>query len=94
MGHEFAGVVHAVGKNVTDYQIGDRIVSDNSGDLCGKCEQCARGNYLMCEHRVGMGCGMDGGYTRYVRIPGHLLSVDPQTLFQIPEGILLRKRPA
>ena len=87
MGHEFAGVVHAVGKNVTDYQIGDRIVSDNSGDLCGKCEQCARGNYLMCEHRVGMGCGMDGGYTRYVRIPGHLLSVDPQTLFQIPEGI-------
>lgn len=87
MGHEFAGVVAAVGKNVKDHYVGERIVSDNSGDLCGKCEQCARGNYLMCEHRIGMGCGMDGGYARYVRIPGHLLSVDPQTLFRIPESI-------
>lgn len=87
MGHEFAGVVSSIGKNVTDYHVGDRIVSDNSGDLCGKCEQCARGNYLMCENRVGMGCGMDGGYARYVRIPGHLLSVDPQTLFRIPDAV-------
>ncbi|MCI8609565.1 MAG: alcohol dehydrogenase catalytic domain-containing protein [Firmicutes bacterium] len=87
VGHEFAGVIKAVGKNVKSFSVGERIVSDNSGDLCGVCEQCARGNYLMCEHRVGMGSGMDGGFAKYVKIPGHLLSVNPHTLYRIPENV-------
>jgi len=87
IGHEFAGVVAEVGKNVKDYKIGDRIVSDNTGDLCGVCEQCARGNYLMCTHRKGLGVGLDGGFTKYVKIPGKLLAVNPHSLFRIPENV-------
>lgn len=87
LGHEFAGVIKAVGKNVKDFSVGERIVSDNSGDLCGKCEQCARGNYLMCEHRKMLGGGLDGGFARYVKIPGHLLSVNPNTLYRIPDNV-------
>ena len=87
LGHEFAGVVAAVGKNVKDFQVGQRVVSDNSGDLCGRCDMCAQGNYLMCAHRVGLGVGMDGGFTKYVKISGHLLSVNPQTLYTIPDSV-------
>ena len=87
VGHEFAGIIKAVGKNVTDFLVGERIVSDNSGDLCGKCEQCARGNYTMCYHRIGMGSGMDGGFAKYVKIPGHLLSVNPNSLYRIPDNV-------
>ena len=87
VGHEFAGVIKAVGKKVKGFTVGERIVSDNSGYLCGTCEQCARGNYLMCEHRLGMGSGIDGGFAKYVRIPGDLLAVNPNTLYRIPESV-------
>ena len=87
VGHEFSGVIAAVGKNVKNFSLGERIVSDNSGDLCGTCEQCARGNYLMCSRRIGLGSGMDGGFARYVKIPGHLLSVNPNSLFRIPDNV-------
>ena len=87
LGHEFAGVIAAVGKNVTDFHVGQRVVSDNSGDLCGHCDMCAQGNYLMCQHRVGLGVGLDGGFAPYVKLSGHLLSVDPQTLFTIPDNV-------
>ena len=87
VGHEFAGVIAQVGKNVRGFQVGQRVVSDNSGDLCGQCDMCARGNYLMCAHRVGLGSGMDGGFAPYVKISGHLLSVNPQSLYTIPDNV-------
>lgn len=87
VGHEFSGVVIAVGKNVKGFAVGEKIVSDNSGDLCGRCDQCAKGNFLMCEHRVGMGSGMDGGFAPYVKIPGHLLAVNSNSLYRIPDNV-------
>lgn len=87
MGHEFAGVISSVGSAVTRFAVGDRVVSDNSGYLCGVCENCAKGDYLACENRKGLGLGMDGGFTKYVKIPGQLLSVNPHTLFRIPENV-------
>ena len=38
LGHEFAGVIVKTGKNVKDFQVGERVVSDNTGDLCGLCD--------------------------------------------------------
>ncbi len=87
VGHEFAGVIAAVGKNVKDFHTGQRVVSDNSGDLCGHCDNCAKGDFLLCTHRVGLGSGMDGGFAPYVKIPGHLLQVNPHTLYDIPENV-------
>ncbi|MBU9735644.1 alcohol dehydrogenase catalytic domain-containing protein [Diplocloster agilis] len=65
MGHEFAGVIAGIGKNVSDYwKIGDRVVSENTGDACGRCPSCAAGNFVACAHRQTMGCSMDGGFTK------------------------------
>ncbi len=85
LGHEFSGVVASVGKNVKDWQIGDRVVSDNTGKVCGKCYACGNSNYLACPERLGLGYGMDGGFTKYVKIYGETLKIFPQSLMRIPE---------
>lgn len=87
LGHEFSGVVSKVGKNVKDWKVGDRVVSDNTGYVCGKCYACTTGQYLMCPERLGMGYGMDGGFTDYVKIRGDLLQRNPNALFAIPDNV-------
>lgn len=87
MGHEFSGTISEIGTNISGFTLGERVVSDNSGYLCGVCENCAIGDYMACENRKGLGIGMNGGFAKYVRIPGQVLRVNPCTLFQIPDGI-------
>lgn len=87
LGHEFSGIVSKVGANVKEWKVGDRVVSDNTGYVCGKCFACTTGQYLSCPDRKGLGYGMDGGFTDYVKITGDLLSKNPNTLFHIPEGV-------
>jgi len=87
LGHEFAGIVAKTGANVKDWKVGDRIVSDNTGYVCGKCHACATGQYLQCEHRLGLGYGADGGFTDYVKITGDLLQKNANSLFKIPDNV-------
>jgi len=87
LGHEFAGVVSKIGKNVTEWKVGDRVVSDNTGKVCGKCYACGVADYLSCPERLGLGYGMDGGFTKYVRIPGETLKVFPNSLMAIPKEL-------
>jgi threonine dehydrogenase-like Zn-dependent dehydrogenase len=85
LGHEFSGIVSKIGKNVTEWKIGERAVSDNTGKVCGKCYACGVADYLACPSRLGIGYGMDGGFTKYVRIPGDVLHKFPNSLMRIPE---------
>ena len=55
IGHEFAGEVYEVGRNVTGWKVGDRVVSDNTGYVCGHCPACETGNFLLCPERKGIG---------------------------------------
>jgi threonine dehydrogenase-like Zn-dependent dehydrogenase len=87
LGHEFAGVVSRVGREVKGWEPGDRVVSDNTGYICGTCHACSTANYLLCPEHRGLGYGMDGGFTRFVKINGSLLSRIPNTLFRIPKDI-------
>lgn len=88
LGHEFCGVIAEKGAHVSPYwQIGDRVVSDNTGSACGHCSACRRGDYVHCKDRKTLGCGMDGGFTRYVKIPGGILTIDPNALMKLPETI-------
>ena len=82
LGHEFSGVIAKTGKDVRDWQIGDRVVSENTGHICGKCYACSISDYLSCPERLGIGYGMDGGFTNFVRIPGEVLQKMPHPLVQ------------
>lgn len=47
-GHETVGVVAAIGKDVQDFKVGERVCADNS-ELCKECFYCRRGQLLLCE---------------------------------------------
>jgi S-(hydroxymethyl)glutathione dehydrogenase/alcohol dehydrogenase len=53
LGHESAGVVEAVGDQVTDLAVGDHVVSCVSG-FCGACRYCLSGRPYLCD-KVGLG---------------------------------------
>lgn len=67
-GHEFAGVVEAVGKNVTNFAVGDRVVSANSAP-CGECYFCKRGLYNLCENLEFL----NGAYAEYINVPERIV---------------------
>ncbi|KAH6909636.1 zinc-binding dehydrogenase [Coprinopsis sp. MPI-PUGE-AT-0042] len=64
-GHEIVGVVAEVGRNVKNFQTGDRCVVDNT-ILCDACFYCQRGQYLYCENFESLGVTTDGGFADYV----------------------------
>jgi 2-desacetyl-2-hydroxyethyl bacteriochlorophyllide A dehydrogenase len=87
IGHEFAGIIGETGSKVTAWKCGDRVVSDNTGYVCGSCHACSAGDYLNCSSRKGMGNDMNGGFAEYALIPGQVLNVFPSCLYRIPDNV-------
>jgi len=68
LGHEFAGEVAAVGSDVTDIRVGDRVCVDPN-KLCGDCDYCREGVGHFCEHMIGIGTTVHGGFAEYCVVP-------------------------
>ena len=49
-GHEIAGIVTAVGKNVTKFKVGDRAGVGCMVDSCMQCESCKQGEEQYCDN--------------------------------------------
>ena len=67
-GHEFSGIVAAVGERVTNVQVGD-FVSAEMHVACGHCLQCRSGQAHVCQFVKILGVDADGAFADYVRIP-------------------------
>ncbi|MDR2391862.1 MAG: alcohol dehydrogenase catalytic domain-containing protein [Planctomycetota bacterium] len=87
IGHEFSGVVEKVGENVVRWRPGDRVVSENTGYVCGECHACRSGKFLNCPERKLIGGKVDGGFAEFVRIPGEVLRIYPQSLRRLPDNL-------
>ena len=84
MGHEAAGVVAAVGGNVTSVAPGDRVTFDSTV-YCAKCDYCLRGEVNLCEDRqvVGVSCGeyrRAGAFAEYIAVPEYIVYKLPPSL--------------
>jgi L-iditol 2-dehydrogenase len=86
MGHEYAGTVAALGADVDEFRVGDRVaVEVHKG--CERCENCIKGWYTSClnygdlskGHRAkGLTC--DGGFAEYAL--NHI-----NTLYRLPDNL-------
>jgi len=67
-GHECVGEIAALGKDVKGFELGQRVVADNS-ELCMECFYCRRGELLLCENFEAHGVTMNGAFAEYCAYP-------------------------
>ncbi|MBE7213189.1 MAG: alcohol dehydrogenase catalytic domain-containing protein, partial [Gluconacetobacter diazotrophicus] len=80
-GHELAGVVCAVGKDVARWKVGDRVTAPFVLG-CGSCAECRAGQQQVCEDQLQPGFTHWGSFAEYVSLPradGNLVAL-PDTL--------------
>lgn len=80
LGHECAGMVAAVGEDVTKFSVGDRVAVE-PGVPCGKCEQCQKGQYNLCQDVEFLATPpIDGAFAQYIAHPEDFLFPIPDSL--------------
>jgi len=67
-GHEYAGEVVEVGKNVIGFRKGDRVAAETHVP-CGHCYQCNTGFQHICKDMKILGVHMDGAFSEYAILP-------------------------
>ena len=79
VGHEFVGVVEAVGAEVDDIEPGTRIAGEGH-IVCGHCRNCRAGDGHLCRSTISVGIQCDGGFADYVVIPA-------RNAYAIPDSV-------
>jgi D-arabinose 1-dehydrogenase-like Zn-dependent alcohol dehydrogenase len=88
-GHEVAGAIDAVGPEVPVFKPGQRVGLGWHGGHCGYCQQCRRGNFIVCENQQISGISYDGGYADYVMAPANVLAHIPDDLADVDAAPLM-----
>jgi len=80
-GHELAGIVEEVGRDVRRWKRGDRITVPFVAG-CGTCAQCRSGNHQICDHQFQPGFTAWGSFAQYVA-----LRYADDNLVRVPDAI-------
>ncbi len=80
LGHEASGEVAALGEDVTDLSVGDRVAME-PGVPCGTCAQCRAGRYNLCpDVRFFATPPIDGAFAEYVTLPRAFVHAVPDNV--------------
>ena len=79
LGHEVAGVVEQIGRDVKQFQSGDRVCLHYLA-TCGCCDWCSDGDEQFCASSQMMGKYRDGGYAEFIVMP-------ERSVFKLPDEI-------
>ncbi len=78
-GHEFSGEVTAVGANVVNFKVGDRVTADPNIP-CNRCSYCQRNEPNQCKNLKAIGVTRSGAFAEYVVAPeGNVFSIGDMT---------------
>ena len=80
LGHEFGGVIAETGSRVSDWKVGDRVVSETAAVIDPNNPMTRMGKYNLDTTRKGFGYGVNGAMTRFVRVPARCLHRVPDQL--------------
>lgn len=67
-GHEFSGEVAAIGANVRNFRVGDRVSADPNIP-CNRCSSCQRNEPNQCKNLGAIGVTRSGAFAEYVIAP-------------------------
>jgi L-iditol 2-dehydrogenase len=81
LGHEFSGVIAAVGAGVDRFREGDAVACTPTAP-CGACRLCERGHDSLCPQAVGR--IVLGAFGDYIRIPAHIVQAN---MFERPPSL-------
>lgn len=79
LGSEIAGVVAEVGADVSDLEVGTKIVV-NPGLSCGHCTECLYGRDNLCRYYKILGENTQGGYAEFISVPRQNIAPFPGDL--------------
>ncbi len=89
-GHEVAGVIDAIGPNVSGWKEGQRAGVGWHGGHCGYCDPCRRGDFVTCQiSPMVPGIAYDGGYAEYMVAPATAFAAIPDELSAVETGPLM-----
>lgn len=83
LGHEFSGVISAIGADVVGLEVGDRVAVEPEY-RCGKCRYCREELYNLCESMGFIGLMGDGGFAERALVPAYMLH-------RLPDSVSLRQ---
>lgn len=85
-GHEFIARIVDKGEAVEDFEIGDRVISEQIVP-CWDCRFCNRGEYWMCEKHdlYGFQNNVNGGMAEYMKFTKEAIN------YKVPEGMPIEK---
>jgi L-iditol 2-dehydrogenase len=90
IGHEFVGRIVALGEGVTDWSVGERIVSETAFSVCGRCELCLSGHDNVCARKELIGYVHNGAFAELLLLPAHRLHKVPD---HIPDSEVVLCEP-
>ena len=74
-GHELAGTIVEVGKNISKYSINDRVnITPNLP--CGKCYYCQTGHHDICDDEKDISYDYNGAFAEYMVVPERAVWLD------------------
>jgi propanol-preferring alcohol dehydrogenase len=88
-GHQIVGRVTALGSNVADFQLNDRVGIAWLNRTCGKCKYCLSGRENLCEQALFTGWSVNGGYAEYAIAPASFTYRIPDAFEDVQAAPLL-----
>ena len=79
LGHEYAGEIVDIGKEVKNLKVGDRVVADPN-ESCGACYWCRNAQPCFCNTLAAYGVLRDGGFAEFCK-------ASEKGVYPIPEGL-------